>query len=432
MKFIFADSLDFVDPNYDFETDTNGPDRQPYWDDLFPHEILDTPPYDGILVSRATVGDFRSKGKYSESQAMRFKRIGARKFLRFDSKENQAKPVFGDCGSFSYARETEPPYKADDTVEFYADGQFTHGCSIDHIIFDFDLTEKKEIKPEAQERFNITIELATEFLKESKQLGKSFTPIGVAQGWSPGSLAESATKLLKMGYRYIAIGGLVPLNIADTHAAVAAVDSVVRKVNGAKIHLLGFAKADHLREFLDKKHSNYKGYKRLASFDTTSPLLRAFKDSRKNFYTLDENKDFEYFTAIRIPQAITNAKLKQHAKTGLYKQEDLLSMERDALKNLRLYDEGLANINETLDSILEYSRPILKTSTSSDESVERKVDSLRESYKKTLQARPWRDCDCTICKQASVDVAIFRASNRNKRRGIHNLNTFYNHLQEIA
>lgn len=35
MKFIFADSLDFVDPNYDFVSDRNGPGRKPYWDDAY-------------------------------------------------------------------------------------------------------------------------------------------------------------------------------------------------------------------------------------------------------------------------------------------------------------------------------------------------------------------------------------------------------------
>ena len=40
MKFIFADSLDYVDPGYDFLTDRFSPGRQAYWDDQFPHEIL--------------------------------------------------------------------------------------------------------------------------------------------------------------------------------------------------------------------------------------------------------------------------------------------------------------------------------------------------------------------------------------------------------
>lgn len=428
MKFIFADSLDFVDPRYNFETDTNGDKRQPYWDDKFPHEILAQTPYDGILVSRATVGDFHGKGKYSEAQTMRFRRVGAREFLRFNSPENREKPVFGDCGSFSYAREKEPPYKPLDTVEFYADGRFTHGCSIDHIIFDFEVSEEipEERRGEVKERYDITLELATEFKEKSKTLGRSFTPIGVAQGWSPNSLASSAKSLLEMGYKYIAIGGLVPLSVEHTHQALAAVHDEVKKKRGAKIHLLGFAKADHLHEFTDKK------YNRVASFDSTSPLVRAFKDARRNYYQLDKRKKkFNYFTAIRIPQAITNARLKEHAKTGRYEQEELLRLEKDALTKLRMYDQGKVEIEETLDAILNYSRPILWTKTATSESIDKKVATLAENYRTILEQKPWKKCKCNICKTASVDVAIFRASNRNKRRGIHNLDAFYKHLQTL-
>ena len=41
MEFIYADSLDYVDPNFDFETDSSSPERERYWDDKFAHEILE-------------------------------------------------------------------------------------------------------------------------------------------------------------------------------------------------------------------------------------------------------------------------------------------------------------------------------------------------------------------------------------------------------
>ena len=50
MKFIFADSQDYVDPRYDFLNDVNGEGRHPYWDDQYPHEILGYPPYDLSLI----------------------------------------------------------------------------------------------------------------------------------------------------------------------------------------------------------------------------------------------------------------------------------------------------------------------------------------------------------------------------------------------
>ena len=81
MKFLYADSIDTVDPNYDFIEERSKPGRKIYWDDQFPHEYLGTPPYDGLLVSRGIVGDHKFAGKYTQSQSMRFRRVGARKFL---------------------------------------------------------------------------------------------------------------------------------------------------------------------------------------------------------------------------------------------------------------------------------------------------------------------------------------------------------------
>src|ERR1043166_4364843 len=136
MKFIFADSLDVVDPGYDFIRDRNAEDRSPYWDDVYPHEILEKPPYDGILVSRNIVGGAVATGKYSTSQALRFRRAGARKFLRLESPQYKDFPIFGDCGAFAYHKQDRPPYTSQDMLEFYDDSGFTHGCSVDHIIFD--------------------------------------------------------------------------------------------------------------------------------------------------------------------------------------------------------------------------------------------------------------------------------------------------------
>ena len=422
MKFIFADSQDYVDPNYDFLNDLHDQGRQPYWDDQYPHEILGYAPYDGVLVSRAIVGDPGTSGKYSESQAMRFRRVGARTFLRLDKPEHEGKLLFGDCGAFSYSKLEKPPYTAVDTVEFYSDGQFTHGCSIDHIIFEFDSNAKglDGGTRESKERFDITLQLASEFIHERRKLGRLFTPVGVVQGWSPDSLREAAVQLVRMGYKYLAIGGLVPLKVNEIHQAVSAVHTAVRKWPSVRLHLLGFAKADNLHEF--------KRYTQVASFDSTSPLVRAFKDSRNNYYLRNRRGSLDYFTAIRIPQALDNTKLKNHAKAGRYVQEDLIRMERTALESLRSFDRGETKLDETLEAIITYSRPLYSTQAISNDSLKRKLHNLRLLYQRTLEARPWQRCDCEICRKASVETIIFRASNRNKRRGIHNLGVFYKHL----
>lgn len=421
MKFIFADSLDYVDPRFDFINDNYGERREIYWDDQFPHEILGYAPYDGMLVSRAIVGK-----TYSESQAMRFRRIGAREFLRFNKPEHKDKLIFGDNGAFSYAKMSKPPYTAEDTVEFYGEGRFTHGCSVDHIIFDFDSNSKglTSGSEDNLDRYNITLQLATEFFHESKKLGKNFTPVGVIQGWSPDSLAEAARNLVKMGYQYLAVGGLVPLSVKEVHLAVSCIEEELKPYPNIKLHLLGFAKANNLHEFTK--------YSKIASFDSTSPLIKAFKDNTQNYFLPDNGTNrLKFYTAIRIPQAIENTKLKNHAKSGLYKQEDLLQMENDALRNIRLYDQGKIDINSTLDAIIKYTEPLHWQASSTVDTVKKSLHNIYLHYKRTLEDRPWRDCNCAICKDIGIEVIIFRGSNRNRRRGMHNLGIYYDHLQRI-
>ncbi len=423
MKFVFADSMDYVDPNFDFIKDQTAATRRPYWDDQYPHEILGYAPYDGVLVSRAIVGDHRFPGKYTEAQSMRFRRVGARKFLRLEGPEQANMMLMGDCGAFSYSAMESPPYTPEDTVEFYADGGFTHGCSIDHIIFELDpsATGSDGGSETARLRFDITLELAEKFLRASRELGNGFTPMGVVQGWSPDSMAEAAHRLLAMGYRYLAIGGLVPLKTEAIHQAVEAVDAVVRCRPNARMHLLGFAKADDIGQF-----SRY----RVASFDTTSPLIRAFKDARRNYYLRNGKGAMSYYTAIRIPQAYENNTLKQQIKSGRLRQETLAGMEAKALSALRDYSEGRAVLDSALDAIIDYSRPVHWSPRLEEQILDRHMDTLRKQYRHTLEARPWEHCRCSVCANSGVEVIVFRGSNRNKRRGIHNMGVFREHLRE--
>jgi hypothetical protein len=45
-----------------------------------------------------------------------------------------------------------------------------------------------------------------------------------------------------------------------------------------------------------------------------------------------------------------------------------------------------------------------------------------------LVQRTLEDCDCAVCRDIGVEVIIFRSSNRNKRRGMHNLGVYHRHL----
>jgi hypothetical protein len=419
LKFIYADSLDFIDPRYDFATDTNGPGRQLYWDDQYPHEFMKTPPYDGILVSRGIVGDHRFSGRYTAGQAMRFRRVGARKFLRFEGGELSAKPIFGDCGAFSYVNEATPPYTSQEILEFYTDGGFTHGCSVDHVIFDFDRDAKglDGASENARARFDVTLANAEDFLALARRY-PAFTPLGVVQGWSPESKAIAAQRLEAMGYDYLAVGGMVPLNARSIHLCLRAIRQKLKPKT--RLHLLGFAKAEQIAEFA--------GYG-IESFDSTSPLLRAFKDARANYYVLKADGSLDYYAALRIPQSTENPRLMRAAKEGRYRQEDLVQLEREALTAVRAFDQGQGSMERALETILAYNKVFNWDDSRSVEQNERVLQNTRAALLRTLTDRPWKSCRCRVCETASVEVMIFRSSNRNKRRGFHNLGVYYDYVR---
>ncbi|MER8724896.1 tRNA-guanine transglycosylase DpdA [Mesorhizobium sp. M1027] len=424
MQFVFADSVDTIDPEYDFVADRNGAGRSVHRDDQYPHEFLEQAPYDGILVSRGIVGDARQPGKYSEAQLMRFRREGARRFLRYPIDRFPGSLLIGDCGAFTYRNLPEPPYKADDTAEFYADAGFTHGCSPDHLIFDFDdlgvTRVLDDVPADVRRRYEITLQNATEFYKSAKSIGPGFTPMGVIQGWSAESMAQAARNLASMGYDYLAIGGTVPLRIDQIRRVLQALrDALPDRV---RLHLLGFGKIEELAVL-----EQY----RVTSFDTTSPLLRAFKDARKNYWVRTPSGDLSYYTAIRIPQATQNNKLKHKALEGSLNQEDARRLEDAALRGVRAYADGGATLDQSLDAVMDYWAAL---NWHDEVSPSRRADAAtrqRKVYAQTLGDRPWERCSCRVCRESGVEAVIFRTSNRNKRRGIHNLHVFHTHLSEF-
>ncbi|MGE5217309.1 MAG: hypothetical protein ACM3SP_09955, partial [Chloroflexota bacterium] len=137
-----------------------------------------------------------------------------------------------------------------------------------------------------------------------------------------------------------------------------------------------------------------------------------------------------YYMAIRIPQALENNTLKRLVKVGRVNQEKLIELERSALDSLRAYDRDEIGLEQTLDATTKYAEILLTEPDPDARPVsEMKLMDLRQRYRKTLEERPWKECSCAICSKISVEVAIFRSSNRNKRRGIHNLHVYHHHIK---
>lgn len=399
MKFFFPDSLDQVSPTYDFVHDEHSPLRVRQRDDLYAHEVLTAPAYNGILVSKAIVdGSIKGVGKYSMPQRQRLYRLGVRGFYRLTSDIE----TLGDCGAFNYVNEVEPPYSVDEVLDFYEQCGFDAGVSVDHIILGFrrDLSDA----PDAwKERRRISLTLAEKFKAAAEARKSSMLLLGAAQGWDPKSYADSVQQLQDMGYSRIALGGMVPLKTTDILACLLTIDRI--RAPETQLHLLGITRLEAMAEFESLG---------VTSFDSTSVFRQSFMDDRDNYHTLSRT-----YAAIKVPQVDGNVSLKRAILSGRVAQQLAIKAERDSLQALRAFDRGELTVDDTLDAVIAYEEVI---------GVKK---SYREPYAETLDAAPWKSCRCGLCEKHGVEMVIFRASERNKRRGFHNLSVLAEKMRTL-
>jgi hypothetical protein len=409
MKYFLPDSQDLVDPSFDFVTERRSRARLRQRDDQYAHELFTDRMLDGILVSKGIVDGFGASGsRYTIAQRHRLLRVGAPEFFRTEHTRWSPINLMGDCGAFTYVREEVPPYTVEEVARFYLECRFDLGISVDHVVLDYDATWDalpNQVPERNAKRQVMTLDLARDFRALHRTERLPFELLGVAQGWSPKSYARAVRDLQLMGFRYIALGGLVPLKTSEILDCLRQVDGVRRA--GTRLHLLGVTRTDSLKDFAS--HG-------VASFDSTSPLRQAFKDAKDNYYSLDAE-----YTAIRIPQVEGNPSLQKLISSGRASQDDARRRERAALAAMQLYDNGKMKLKSVLDALQSY------------EDLYAPGESHRDQYARTLEDRPWKDCRCDVCCDLSHHVVLFRGAERNRRRGLHNTWVFYRRVQrEVA
>jgi len=402
MRFYFPDSQDQVSPTYDFIHDEYSPLRVRQRDDRYAHEVLTRPAYNGILVSKAIVdGSVKAVGKYSMPQRQRLYRLGVRGFFRLPDNVD----TLGDCGAFTYVNEPEPPYTVNEVIDFYQQCGFNAGISIDHVILGFRRPGTGDDIPEDwRQRRTISLEFGEKFLAAVQDQGTPFEPVGAAQGWDPASYADSVNQLQNFGYKRIALGGMIALKTPDIIDCLKAVAEI--RATDTQLHLLGITRLDSMSEF---------GGLGVTSFDSTSSFRQSFMDDRDNFHTAATT-----YSAIRVPQVDANVSLKRAILSGQVCQADAVRLERDSLRLLRDFDTGKCSLGTALETVLEYEALI---------GVKK---SYAEMYRRTLERAPWRDCDCGLCGKHGIEMAIFRGSERNKRRGFHNLSVLADRMKTLG
>ena len=395
MKFYFPDSQDQVSPNFDFLREEYPPYRVRQRDDFYAHQILDEPPYDGMLISKAIVdGSHRGAGKYTASMTQRLERNGARSFFHLPATVS----TLGDCGAFAYVDEPVPPYSVAEVADFYAKSQFDAGVSVDHVILGYERSTRLDTAPEDwRERRMISLGMAEQFLDEWRRGGHLFEPVGAAQGWNPTSYADSVRQLRSMGYRRIALGGMVPLKTTDILACLQAVALVIAEepAKTVALHLLGVTRLDAMAQFAELG---------VTSFDSTSPFRQSFMDNHDNYHSPEG-----HYAALRIPQVDANPALKRKVLSGEVRQRDATAAERRCLEAVRRAGADHRATDEALEALQSYENLCAPRKSHMDD------------YRRTMADRPWTLCTCSLCRSLGIEITIFRGTERNKRRGFHNL-----------
>lgn len=465
MKYFIPEWDDRVDPDYDFINDGITANRDPYVHDVYSHEIYQSPNYDGILVSKSVIEDNKTKKE-------RIRNIGIHRHVRVPRNF----PLMGDCGAFNYIDDEVPPYETSETLEFYESLDFDYGVSIDHLIipshlkrtvhviltpeggekrisvskfaelkesgmpvargriYPRDLFESREFLAtydeedltEGKRRWALTLENAKDFVEQHKKKGCKFTPIAGCQGYSIESQIEMFKEQQAMGYKYIALGGLVRSKTTEILTILEGVNKIRKQ--GVKIHLFGVARPEAIPAFVQAG---------VDSVDSARFLRQAWLSATSNYYAGDVDRFVQTlkpkidgsaeedevdekwrYAAVRVPplqreggDSLTAKATKLKAKG--WSLEKMRKEEQKSLAALRAFDQGKLGIDETLKIVLAYDQLMGGDPRNAPH------------YRRVLEDKPWRSCPCPVCKSTGIDVVIFRRNNRNRRRGFHNTWWFY-------
>ena len=179
----------------------------------YTHEILGKKtPYNGLLISLAQLESGKGAlGRLSRQEPESFK-------LRDELRLPANLLMFGDCGAFSYSSEEKPPFLPEKAAELYEKFGFDLGASVDHIPLPYIMVKDKNgnrIKEalsdsERQERMKLTTSNADVFFRTCRDKDYRFIPIGVTQGITVEDYVQSVHDYIDIGYKHIALGGLVP------------------------------------------------------------------------------------------------------------------------------------------------------------------------------------------------------------------------------
>lgn len=405
-RYFLPDWDDLLDPAFDFHRDSFSRPHRAEREDKHCSVLMEPKMSDGILVSLGQQGT--QKGPLKRLKGTEVAALSPVP-LRSHFGLSPDQLLFGDCGAFTYVNEENPTMTVDRAVALYETYGFDFGASVDHIPVKAITRNGERValtESQRQRRVDITKQNAQLFWDAAKLRNVQFTPVGTIQGLNPAQYAQSVQDYHDMGYRHLAIGGLVPLMDAQ-------IESIVRAVMDASddlkerpwIHLFGIYRPRLQGLFRQRK---------VDSFDSASYFRKAWLRSDQNYLGTNGS----WYAALRVPMT-SDGRTQRRLRAMNGDLEQLRSQEQEVLALLSRYESGESQLEEVLEAILEYDSYLTRST---------ETESMRVKYRRTLEDKPWLACECNFCRETGIHMLVFRGANRNKRRGAHNTLMLYNGL----
>lgn len=402
---------------------------------------------DGLLVSGTML---RSRGKVCRNSISgkyqivdRFGRTYStiREFLSIPGRYNSTYIVFADPGTFTYVNQFKLPeylYDTNDLIDYYNDLSFDLAGSVDWPIIDKIIVIEKGKKNyitldsgTKEKRRKLTIELAKDFFNEcSKRKSINFIPFGTIQGYDLETYVQSLRELLKIGYSYIAIGGLATSEkfALDLLPLIAAEMKKAGAFPGMHLYAR-FPSILAIPEFL--KYG-------VTSFDNTSSLTTA-RLSNCSYIDASFGGD-KSITSMREP--CYNIKIPGPRSPSIVKlkkvipEPDFNDLVRLCTKTFKLFASyNNSGSKSTLRQFLNmYSTMHFTLNSYRAKPIpEAKVLEMVATCRTTVRNRPWEKCRCRSCSWLGAHITLTRSNERIIHTFYHNSYVHYSrYASELA
>ncbi len=405
--------------HYDYEADTctfKGSRIEELESRQFPYEVFPERLADGILVSRTNLEDIflvvKEDGKYVIKERGKIHR-SVRDFARLPNYYCS----FADPGTWSYVHRFNLPdhlYDTDGMIDYYNDLDFDLAGSVDWPIIDtmrikrmgklrsFRTTDRIRKK-----RVAITLELAQDFISRCNARQINFIPFGTAQGYDVQSYRDSVRRICKMGYEYIAVGGMPAYSERQVLELLPEIWDAMRRCDSRPgFHLYGrHPSPSAVPTFLRCG---------VTSFDNTSAALtHRLSKGYRNYYDpgfrFTGDQPLSPYLRVRIPPkgnpTLRRLKTEDAARYSavdrliqrsfsLYSRYVKHESERDKRNFLKVYKRLVYSLNDS----------VRKPSPQS--AIEEECDGVAS----LLDDKPWKSCDCTSCRNLGGHVMMARAN----------------------